>query len=102
MVKFHEATSEAFAQWPHLKHRNWKSLETKFQVGSKKSWKTFLRAVNVYQNTMTETGSKREALAAAFAKYPNITLVPKKKWEPTKGNPNSRRGPVEPPELTFS
>ena len=85
MVKFHEATSQAFASWQHLRHRNWLSLKSKFQVGSKSTWKMFLRAVNVYHSSLAETKSKRDALAAAYAKYPKITLVPKKKWETTKG-----------------
>ena len=102
MGSFREATIQAFAQWNHLKHRNWLSLQRKFQQGSKQSWKKFIRAVNVYHQVLDDTKSKRDAIAAAYQKYPKITLVAKKSWNPTKGNPNSRRGPIEPPEIIFS
>jgi len=38
-----------------------------------------------------------EAAAKCWETYPNIHLVPYKKWTSTKGNPTDRRGPVPPP-----
>ena len=71
-------------------------LKSKYRAGSDRSWKNFIRATNLYHKTLQDTNNKKEALAAAYERYPNVVLVKKKLWKPTHGNPTSRRGPVEP------
>ena len=53
--------------------------------------KKFWYLVDVKNFTVDESAS------ACWDSYPNIHLVPYKKWSPTKGNPTDRRGPVPPP-----
>ena len=91
---FSEASVYAHRFWDYLPH-NATDLHRKLRkIGSVSRWKKFIRARKQFIKLRRNQVPKKEALERVF-KTTHIRLKPVKNWQPTKGTPGLRKGPVE-------